>query len=580
MLIDCKSKLLSVHIRIVMVLFLSFFTSISQAKTTACIGFYDNSQNALKVDPYADKKSPLAPKPLPVRIVQNVYRWYLKKDPRDITAISKEKDYNYLSDLDYLSEKRQQSRLGLVRSFFSHEFDTRIYYTATAKPDINGHIPVVNKQAKALYFYFHGSGTGKASGANFAYKMNRLAAMGYAVIAIDLPYHSEGTRKSSSQRSEVFYEQLRKMIHSYAIDGMPVYLAGHSFGPEIVAEYFARYPHDKYVKGGLMISPASFNSVLEDWFMNKTAHMTALWGDMVTNEDGAAWAGLLSSQHIWKKERNGNIQDPTLTNTDFKLRILTGEYEEYAPGPLDSRGLPTKEKREYSICKALLKLFRNSLCKTEPGVGHYIFEHLDENGHDVILRELLALDGESIANEKSLKQEAIKENEMNEVYDLAKRFSRDNAMKSFVISNYEGAVTIRNILQSSDLSLAKKIQMDFSRYVTPQREVALIENIVNSKRWAMDFYKQNEAEIVAIDLKKPKVSDSLLNKYLELLEQTPENVLRNYALAPENVFTIPEKKAPTQEQIEKAKERKKEEMLKKQKKQNETNQSKSSDEAA
>lgn len=543
-----QAKIINGSIQLIFLFSVILFFGQATYSSEACLNYY-SSQN-IEIDKFAGKKSPLAPKPLPIRLVKNIYRWYFKKDTRIKSDLIKETDYNYLSDLDYLKEKRQQDRLGIVKSFFSEDFDTRIYYTATGKPDSSGKIPIVNPNSKGLYFYFHGSGTNKASGANFSYKMNRLAAMGYSVISIDLPYHSDGTRNRQSQRADYFYSELKKLIHTYAIEGMPVYLAGHSFGPEIATEYFARFPYDPYVKGVLGISPASFNDILEDWFMNKTAHMTALWGDMVTNDDGAAWAGLISSQHIWKKSRSQGIQDPTELNPNFKLHFISGEYEEYAPGKLDHRGLPTKEKRDYSICKALLALFKNSKCTTEAGVGHYIFEHKDSNGHDVILRELLDLDGESLDNEKKLKAQAAEINKVDDLYEFVKKFARDNAFRNYVIVKYEGQTTIETALSNNDISLARKIINEYTKYIVTQRDAAMAKNILSTKVWAPDFYNENKAEIDSIDLKKPRPSDSLLNKYFGLLEHSPNDIVEVFATVHDSVLDLPVKKAPSAEVLE------------------------------
>lgn len=510
--------------------------------------------DSLEADPYAGKKSPLAPKPLLSRVIGNIHRWYFKKDTRMKSDLKKDKDYNFLSDYDYLREKRQADKLGTVRSIFSDEFDTRIYYTANGKPNAKGEIPVVNPEARALYFYFHGSGTNKASGVNFSYKMNRLAALGYSVISIDLPFHADGSRSRKMLNADYFYANLKRMIDKYRVEGMPVYLSGHSFGPEIAAEFFTRYPHS--VDGALMISPASFTKELVDWFMNKTAHMTALWGDMVTNDDGASFAGILSDQHRWKLPKNSKNPDPTVLNPRFKLMALTGAYEEYAPGKLDSRGLPTKEKREYEICRALMSLFSGIQCKSEPGVGHYIFEHKDENGHDVIMRDLLALDGQKIENEKQLKAEAQAKSQIPDTLELARRFQREAAFKNYMILKYEGLKTVTEILEQNDLTLARKIAVEFNRHVTGQREQKMVENVINTKDWNPSFYAKYKAEIEAIDMRKPRLSDNLLVRYFELLESLPSVVRSVYAVATPEVYLIPDSKGPPQHVLDRMKKEK------------------------
>ena len=492
----------------------------------------------VKKAPIEQRKSPLAPKPLPIRLVQNIYRWYFKKDTRHIS----EPSGDFLNDHDYIQEKRVNDKMGTVRSIFSKEFDTRIYYTATAAPDAAGVIPVVDPKSRALYFYFHGSGTNKASGANFAYKMNKMAALGYSVVSIDLPYHSDGARSSKIQNADYFYAMLKNIIDHYRVEGMPVYLAGHSFGPDVAAEFVKRYPFG--VNGILMISPGSFNDVLEDWFMNHTAHMTALWGDIVSNEDGSAWAGLMSLQHKWRKPPTAASPDPTLVNPNLEIKILSGQYEEYVPGELDERGLPTKTDRDYDICAPLMALFARAKCIIEPGVGHYIFEHRDQNGHDVILRELLALNHQDMAKEKELKDSAPNMI-MSEHDAFALRYARDTFFQQFMNSAMGGFKAVQQIVNEKDDTKARKIINDYNKYVFPQRDRALAQNMKDTEKWNPEFFAANKVDIEALNVFKPRPSDAFLNKYFEMLAHlSARDRAERGAVSPTEVYNIPVKQGP------------------------------------
>ncbi len=487
-----------------------------------------------------NRKSPLAPKPLLVRLFTNLYRWYFKKDTRTFT----EKKLNYLSDYEYIKEKRNLEKLGAVRSFFSKEFDTRIYYTATGAPNAHGEIPVVDPNSRGLFFYFHGSGTNKASGVNFAYKMNKMAALGYSTIAIDLPFHSEGSRSRKMTDPVQFYAMLHNLIHKYHHEGMPVYLAGHSFGPDVAAEYFKRYPHDEVLSGVLMISPGGFNKVLEDWFMNKTAHMTALWGDMVTNDDGAAWAGLLSSGHKWRNPGTPQSPDPTLVNPKVKVKVVTGEFEEYVPGELDARGLPTKTPRTYDMTQAIHDVLRGAEVTVEPGVGHYIFEHLDKNGHDVIIRSMLEMNNQSLFNEKELKATS-NFGPMPEPVEVVRKYARDPFFKAWIDASQPGGQqSLLTMMAQGDLVNSRRVLNNYSRYVTMQRDNEVIGHIIDTKNWNSEFYTQHSAEIDAINPQKPRVSDSLLNKYFTMLEQLPEETRAKHATASPDTYKVPEKQGP------------------------------------
>ena len=477
------------------------------------------------------------PKSFPLRILEKIKNWYFKPDPRNLT----ERPFDYLNDFDYIREKRLSDKFGIVKSVFSKKYDTRIYYTATAAPGPNGEPTVVDPNAKALYIYFHGSGTAKASGGNFSYKMNKMAAMGYSVIGMDMPFHGDGSRSNKMANADKFFASLRDMVNEYRVKGMPVYMVGHSFGPDIAAEFMQRYPFD--INGADLISPGGFNEVLEEWYENKTSKMAAAWGDTINNDDGAAWAGKISSQFKWRQPRSAKNPDPTLVNPNLRIRIMSGEWEEYVPGELDDQGLPTKTPRDYDVCKYLLTLFANAKCRIEPGVGHYIFEHKDENGHDVILRELLALDDHTPNDEKQLKDE-VKARSQGEATELAVRYAREIFFKTFVDHSYGGAQAVRQIYVGNDVKQARKIINDYNRWVSNQREAALAENIINTKDWNPGFYAQNQKEIAAIDPKKPRASDPLMIKYYELLEQMSpqERALRSQATTA--VFTIPERPAP------------------------------------
>lgn len=494
-----------------------------------------------------NRKSPLAPKPLPIRVVQNLYRWYFKKDNRDL----REKKFNFLNDYEYIKEKRNIEKVGIVRSFFSKEFDTRVYYTATGAPNAKGEIPVVDPKSKGLFIYFHGSGTNKASGVNFAYKMNRMATMGFSTIAIDLPFHSEGSRSSKMADPVHFYAMMKKLIQTYNAEHLPVYLAGHSFGPDLAAEYFKRYPNDPDLAGVLMISPGGFNKVLEDWFMHKTAHMTALWGDIVSNDDGAAWAGLLSSQHKWRYPGTKESPDPTVVNPRVKVKVLTGEYEEYVPGELDSRGLPTKTPRTYDMTKAIHDVLKGADVTIEPGVGHYIFEHKDANGNDVIIRSMLDIAGESITREKELKAESTFGPMVDHV-EIVRKYAREPFFKAWIDSMSGGKEKILKLMEDGDTVTSRKMLTDYSRFVIANRDRAMIQNIVNTKVWHPKFYEQNRAEIDAIDLSKPKVtiSDGLINKYYAALEQMTPIARSMFPVTSNAVFAIPEKQGIPQHILE------------------------------
>jgi pimeloyl-ACP methyl ester carboxylesterase len=515
----------------ILVALIASLCSMAKADTIVC------SKSYLSVE---TRQNPLASKSIVRSFFSNIHRWYFKKDSRKFDQPA----FNYLSDLAYLRERKNSEKVGIVRSLFSTEFDTRIYYTATGVPNSHGQIPVVDPKSKGLFIYFHGSGTSKASGVNFAYKMNRMAAMGFSVLAIDLPFHADGSRNRKMTEPEHFYGMMNKLIHHYNPEGLPVYLAGHSFGPDLAAEYFKRYPTDPNLAGVLMVSPAGFNKELADWFNEKTVHMAPLWREIVVNEDGAAWAGMLSSKHSWRTPGTFANPDPTLVNPSVKVKVISGEFEEYVPGELDYRGVPTKTPRDYDFAGAIHQLLARADVTIEPGVGHYIFEHTDRYGNDVIIRSMLEIAGENISNEKQLKTVA-NFNPLPEPQELARKYARDPFFKAWIDSIPKGRTTVLKIAAELDVVSARRLLTDFHRYVVINRERAMIQNIISTKEWNPIFYEQNRTEIDSIDLKKPRLSDVLLNRYYAMLEEISVSARNNHATADANtVYTIPEKKGP------------------------------------
>ncbi|MGZ3694988.1 MAG: alpha/beta hydrolase, partial [Bdellovibrionota bacterium] len=287
----------------------------------------------------------------------------------------------FLSDLDYLNENKYvTATLGQVDTRFSKEFDTRFYYTSTARPLADGTIPMVDPEAKALVVYIHGSGTEKASGVNFAGKCNTLARLGYACVGFDLPFHRDGSRNPGLANTKAMAEYLDSILKHLKNPNQKVILVGHSFGPDIIAEYISRYPFG--VDGAVMLSPGSFDKTTKKWFANKTVYMDKTFGDVEANNFGGRWASMVTRDNIWNQP--SKRLDPTIENPKLKAIVLSGDREEYVPGELDRDGYPTTTPRTYDVKKVFNKMFKNAEVNIEPGVGHYIFAHSDSDGHDVV----------------------------------------------------------------------------------------------------------------------------------------------------------------------------------------------------
>ena len=453
-------------------------------------------------------------------------------------------DHNprFLSDYEYLKERRYASdTLGVVTSAFVPELDTRVYATATARPDSQGRIGLVDTQTKGVFFFFHGSGTAKAGGANFAMKMNRLALMGYTAIGFDLPFHQDGSQNPELYDSAKFVDYLHDVIQTLRPGGKPVYFVGHSYGPELISELLTRYP--RLAQGAALISPGGVDEVTQRWYEEKTLKMPFMrMTPAEENEAGAAWADRVTRNFIWNKIEKR--PDPTLVNPKLKVHVLYGDREEYVPGPLNPDGSPAPVPRTYDLCKVYKKIFRNAKCTVEPGVGHYIFEFKDVNGQDVIMRTLLDLAGESIENEKAIRQqwaEHLRQSRTLADHNLTS-YHRDIFFKGWI----DRTIGKQKLVELRDAGNQRESQALINDYkmISKQRDLAMLENIRKLENLAPQFY-ETIAQMMVNSAAKNFDTAPVFSRYLHFLESPDGAIFRSQMMVSEDVFVLPEKKKST-----------------------------------
>lgn len=482
------------------------------ALISSSIGFVANSV-------YANTPEAAAPAQCEVRFAA----LHGQRDPNDP---------DFLSDSDLIREKQRLSQFGRVTSEYDSTFKTRVYYPATAKPRPDGTIPRTDPEARALFIYFHGSGTMKASGGTFAYKQNKLAEMGYTSLGFDFPFHKDGPTDPEMAKSDVFMKWLHGLIEAHKNPGQPVYLVGHSFGPDLIAEYLKRYPMG--VDGAVLLSPAGFTHELNEWYEKHTTKMQEFWTETESNDAGAKWAGEVTEGFTWSKPVTDQSPDPTVVNPKLKVRVLSGDREEYVPGPLDEKGLPTQEPRTYDFCAALRRFMKNIVCTIEPGVGHMIFAHQDAKGQDVILREVLAVNGDSLDQAKELKA-AASARTLTDAQQVAQRYAREALFRTWVKVKY-GADKIKELLASGDAKTAQTLGRDF-KITMAKRDEALAKNIAKTKEWAPEFYNAHHEDIDAL----PKNLDRISSDYVKYLETLTPEQRAAHAMATEEVYALPER---------------------------------------
>ncbi len=496
---------------------------------------------------------------------RNLYQRFVQnsKAMRDTTwkdRVVYERNPNFLFDNQYADEEKfLKSTLGIMDTKFDKEFDTRIYYTATAKPNPDGSIPVVDPEAKALIIYLHGSGTKKASGAGWAVKANALAKLGYGSLSFDLPFHADGSRNPALNDTATFMEYMKNIIEKYRVPGQKVILAGHSFGPDLILEFITRYP--QHADAVAAISPAGWDKELEHWYTTKTSAMD--FGDTETNDDGGRWAGLVMSNRTWNdpvKKKSlmdrfaGSDEkrvDPTVANPNLRIMVVSGDQEEYIPGPLGPDGKPTKEPRTYDVEASIKKIFDRVEVVIEPGVGHYIFAHKDKDGYDVVQRTILALNNETPANEKEYKKQVTDRNLNKPEYDIvALRFQKEPFFRNYLnmIAKEEGTTGIeivRRLIKNDDKAAAKKLLSTYAT-IEKQRLDVVYENIRATKDWAPRFYRENKEAIDAIGT-KGKDQTAILVKYYAFIEKLYLSNIKRYASATPDVYKVKEN-APVDKQ--------------------------------
>lgn len=415
-----------------------------------------------------------------------------------LEATIESRDFN--NDRDFLATLQQREIFGQVRTLFSEKYQTQLYFTGTARPNAKGEIPIFDKNAKAVFILFHGSGTMKSSGRNYIVNMNTLANLGFSAVSVDLPFHAKGPRGEEFNKANYFMEWVRKIVLDAKKAGIPVVLGGHSFGPDVALEYVTRYPKD--VDAVVALSPAGFTKEL-DWYQMNVTEKMKFGGDVAENVEGGTWAGTMGPQLLWNKMK---LADPTVVNPKLHVRILTGMREEYFPAPLDPvTGLPAGDNT-VDVSIPLKERLKNAVVTREPGIGHYLFDHVDANGVNVVTREFLMALGYKSEQIKAMIEEVryAAENVLPSER-MGMKYAQDPLFKAWADKTY-GKGRIAKIANQHSDGFADKVLSDY-RSALKTREEEIYKKILATKETHPDFYQKYQK---IIDGHNPKRVDMTL----------------------------------------------------------------------
>lgn len=419
---------------------------------------------------------------------------------------------HYNDDLSYLREYKRANATGSMQSKYDRRYQTRFYFSGTAVPDRNGSIQMVDPQAKAVYVFFHGSGTMKSSGRNFAGMMNTLGQMGYSAISFDHPFHMEGPRAEAFYNSDYYMKWLNQIVSEIRAQAgdKPIYMVGHSFGPDVIAEYLTRHP--QAVQGAVLISPAGFDSVLSRWYDRHTSKMK-FGGDVAENTLAGQWAGVVSQQFRWNKT-NG-AQDPTIANPSLRLRVLSGDREEYVPSPLGGNGLPSGPNT-YDLGKAIRKHLRNAQVTIEPGIGHYIFDHRDAQGRNAVMREVLALDGADAGRISETVKEIANARQKPPVEQIAFNYATDRIFQAWVNTTVSRGEFLKSV-ERRDERFLKMVELNYTE-ARAAREAQIVNRILETADRDPEFYARYKKVIDGMRTPAKRGDTSLFNAFADYLE--------------------------------------------------------------
>lgn len=373
---------------------------------------------------------------------------------------------------------RDANELGMVKtdlltslrvefSFNGKKTGTNVGVNLEALRD-NIHRPnksLIRKGAKAAILWLHGGGTGTTGHHTAGLLMAYLASLGVEVIPIDVGGHGWGPRENFRNVKE-YLEWVRAFTRSYLKPaGVPLVLAGHSLGGELVHQYRTLFPKSEegdvfdgtivlspvldYAPGGtprekMLASRAHWNKIAtrEGVHADDLALHRGLYTAGKLSPLGFLFEGMISTSNDWRPPAHGgNDLLPSMCAMgagDFLLVGAEDIFNRYQK----SLNPELHETRLYSEGIPLgAKATADGKPRTRP-VGHLIQDHYGLDNTDT---PQLFLDIKGFLERKIIKQP------LPRLLDVETNKRHEAALRELAQKIVEGSLDISGLKMETDL---------------------------------------------------------------------------------------------------------------------------------
>ena len=166
-------------------------------------------------------------------------------------------------------------------------------------------------------------------------------------------------------------------------------------------------------------------------------------------------------------------------------------------------------------------LFRSTVL--EPGVGHLIHSHTDVNGQDLILREVLAANGEQIADSKEIADTVNKERKkiLTEIDQGIHKQRLEPFFREWLAGTYgsDYLKTLMSMNEAEGTALVRRVLGDFKKFEDWRSSVIL----VSLKESRHPFYLDNQEQMDStISTKNLNERTKFVNAYYVFLSEHPD----------------------------------------------------------